>query len=91
MCGCILHNLILDHYSYVPNDVDREDAQYNMLPGAWRQEQNLMERLMSRKGSNYTRQAKVIRDYLAFYYASEAGAVPWQERLVYPRGGPADV
>lgn len=91
MCGCVLHNLILDHYPFAPTDVDREDAQHNMLPGAWREEPNLMEQLMRRKGSNYTRQSKAVRDYLAYYYASEAGAVPWQERLVYPRGRPTQV
>ncbi|XP_076030909.1 uncharacterized protein LOC143019095 [Oratosquilla oratoria] len=34
MCGCVLYNLILDHYPFAPTDVDREDAQHNMLPEA---------------------------------------------------------
>lgn len=57
--------------------------------GTWRQEVKLMERLINRWGVNYTRQAKAIRDYLAQYFSSEDGAVPWQERMVFPRGRPA--
>ncbi|XP_068233609.1 uncharacterized protein [Palaemon carinicauda] len=26
MCGCILHNFILDHYPFAPNVIDREDT-----------------------------------------------------------------
>ena len=88
MCGCVLHNLILDRYPFAANEVDREDDQHNMVPGAWRMQANLMEGLIIRPGHNYSRQAKAQRDYLAQYYSSEAGAVAWQERMVYPRGRP---
>ena len=90
MCGCVMHNLILDRYPNAVFEVDNEDAEHNLIPGAWRQEQNIMEGLLNPRGHNYTRQAKAVRDYLAQYYCSEAGAVPWQERIVYPRGRPAD-
>ena len=90
MCGCVMHNLILDCYPHAVHEVDNEDAEHNLIPGAWRQEQNIMEGLLNPRGHNYTRQAKAVRDYLAQYYSSEAGAVPWQERIVYPRGQPAD-
>lgn len=68
MCGYVLHNLIFNHYPFASSDFGREDA-HNMIPGAWRQEQNLMERLMSRKKSNYTKQVKAVRDYQTFYYS----------------------
>ena len=85
MCGCVLHNLLLEKYPFATAEVDHEDGQHNMIPGAWRGMVNL-EGLHDRRGHNYSRQAKNIREYLAHYYSSEAGAVPWQERIVFPRG-----
>lgn len=90
MCACVMHNLILDRTPFPANEVDHEDGQHNLVPGAWREEANIMERLYNPRGQNYTAQAKAIRDYLAAYYTSEAGAVPWQERIVYPRGRPRE-
>lgn len=89
VCGCVLHNLILDRYSYAFGDVDREDSNYNLVPGMWRDEKNLMVGLMNRRGSNYTNRAKDIRDYLSHYYTSQVGQVSWQDRVVYPRGRPS--
>ena len=85
MCGCVLHNLILERYPFASNPVDYEDAQHNLIPGPWREEANVMAGLQHPASHNYTRQIKAMRDYLARYYSSEAGAVPWQERMVYPR------
>ena len=86
-----MHNLILDHYPFAANEVDNGDAQHNMVPGAWMQETTIMDGLLHVRGHNYSRQIKAQRDYLAKYYCSEAGAVPWQERMVYPRGRPQDI
>ena len=91
MCGCVMHNLILDRYPHLANEVDNEDAEHNVIPGTWRQEQNNLEGLLNPRGQNYQTQAKAVRDYLAHYYTSEAGAVPWQENMVYPRGRPPTV
>ena len=88
MCGCVLHNLILDRYPFAAVPVDYEDAQHNLVLGPWRDEPNVMAGLQHPEGHNYTRQIKAMRDHLAHYYSSEAGAVPWQERMVYPRGRP---
>ena len=85
MCGIVLHNLALKHYPIHRNDVDHEGQDYEMEDGRWRTESlNLMERLMARRG-NYSRRAKAVRDYIARYYSSNVGAVPWQERLVFFR------
>ena len=91
MCGCVLHNLILDRQpQFYPQEIDMENADHTVNAGSWRDIPNLMERLQIRRGINPTREAKAVRDYLALYYVSEAGAVPWQERMVYPKGIPAD-
>ena len=88
MCGCVLHNLILQRYPHAPNDVDHEDADHNVRPGAWRDQQHNLAGLLNPRGQNYQRQAKAQRDYLAKYYISEAGAVAWQDNMVYRRGRP---
>ena len=91
MCACVLHNVILHHNPPHRHHVDREDAEHNFVPGAWREEDNLMEGLQMDQGRNPPRRAKGLRDYLAKYYASPAGCVPWQDRLIYPHGRPAHV
>ena len=88
MCGCVLHNLILDRFPFAGAPVDYEDAEYNLVPGPWREEPNMMVGLQHPQAHNFSRQVKAMRDHLAHYYSSEAGAVPWQDRLVYPRGRP---
>lgn len=89
MCACVLHNLTLQHYPIARTAVDHEDQGHDVVPGTWREESlNLMVQLMARRGPNYKRRAKAVRDYLAQYYSSDAGAVEWQERMVFPRGRP---
>ena len=81
MCACVMHNLILERNPFSHTEVDHEDGLHNLQPGAWRDEVSIMQGLQHLHGQNYTRQAKGIRDYLSHYYTSEAGAVPWQDRL----------
>jgi len=80
-CLC-LHNLMRMQYAGLQNlDLDREDAQGNVIPGAWRQNPVLEE--MERQGGNRaTREAKQLRIYLKGYCNSEAGSVPWQDGVV---------
>ena len=89
MAGCVMHNLCLHHYPFACTEVDHEDQYHNIVDGTWRDESlNLMASLMARRGPNYSRRAKAVRDYLAQYYTSDVGSVPWQERMVYPHGRP---
>ena len=90
MCGCVLHNLLLDRFPFANNAVDYEDDHHNLIPGLWREEPNTMARLQHTRARNTTQQIKAMRDHLAQYYSSGPGAVPWQERMVYPRGRPND-
>ena len=48
----------------------------------------LLQRLLRRP---VMRKAHPVGNYLAPYYSSEAGYVPWQEQQIYPRGRPAHV
>ena len=91
LCACVLHNLTLQRQPPAPHNLDREDQNYNLIPGSWREQENLMQRLMADHGRNPSSQAKAIRKYLALYYSSEAGSVPWQERMVYPGGRPRHI
>ncbi|XP_050704970.1 putative nuclease HARBI1 [Eriocheir sinensis] len=86
---CILHNMVVTP-AIQPAEIDHEDEDHNIVPGSWREGETLMADLAPARGNNPSRRAKAVRDYLANYYTSEVGAVPWQERLVYPRGRPQD-
>ena len=85
MACCVLHNLLLERYPNVRNLADSEDSHNNLMPGAWREQTSAFTRIPQRGGQNFTRDAKNLRDYLAHYYTSEAGAVPWQERMINTR------
>ena len=60
-------------------EVDREDEDHNIIPGAWR---NDLVRLLPVRGlfrqGRETEVAKNQRDYLKAYYRSPVGSVPWQ-------------
>jgi hypothetical protein len=63
-CIC-LHNLMLMRYPALQSaDVDQEDQNHDMQPGAWRENHPLLhiERI---RGNRQTVAAKTQRDYLA--------------------------
>ena len=77
--GVILHNLLRIRFPAIANaEVDREDEDHNIIPGAWR-ETNRWRRYPS-PGTQQS-VGKVMRDYVKAYFNSEAGSFPWQERL----------
>ena len=86
MWCCILHNIIVQRGEIRLHELDHEDEDHEIIPGSWRENQNLMADLTHGRGMNHNRRAKGIRDYLSHYYSSDVGSVPWQERLVFPRG-----
>ena len=91
ICACLLHNLQLQRQPPQPQNLDREDDNHNIIPGSWRDMPDLMVDLIGDPGMrNSSRDAKAVRNYLATYYASAAGAVPWQDRIIYQRGRPAN-
>ena len=88
LCGCVLHNLFLERIpmTITAREVDHENEDHQQIPGAWREGHPELQGLEGFQGQNPTRRAKAQRDYLSAYYASEAGEVPWQERIVFPVG-----
>ena len=80
-CLC-LHNLLRVHYPHFgPGEVDREDQNHRVIPGAWRGQHVLDEMDTVAGGNRANREGKRQRVLLKHYY-NTVGAVPWQqERL----------
>ena len=80
--GVILHNLLrIGLPGIATAEVNREDEDHNIIPGAWRGDQQVEEIPQPQALNKDNRVGKVMRDYLKAYFNSEAGSVPWQERL----------
>lgn len=86
---CIhLYNYLRRNYEtrntyYPPGTFDSECiVTGNIVPGTWRQEgPNDGLESLPRIGRNSSQEAKDIRDEYAFYFTSQLGRVPWQDRL----------
>lgn len=80
--GCLtLHNVLRKKIPLRPGEVDAEDAQGNVVRGAWRDEVHLMNGRNGR-GNQNNNAGKEVRDYLRAYYNAPVGAVAWQERAI---------
>ena len=88
LCCVVLHNLYLERMPLQHNtrEVDRENHDHQEIPGAWREGPEGWQGLTPSQTRNARTRAKHIRDYLAAYYSSATGQVPWQERTVFPLG-----
>ena len=77
-----LHNLL---WTRVPGlqaqEVDREDADGNVIPGAWRQTVDMTDP-STVGGESLTREAKVQSAYLSDYYNAPAHKLAWQDHIV---------
>ena len=81
-CVC-LHNLMRMRYPALQQaQLDQEDEQHNLVPGAWRREEMLAAVQQVRGHNRDTTEAKQQREYLSKYFNSPAGSVPWQDRMV---------
>lgn len=82
-CLC-LHNFLRQRRpdAYVPPGyVDTEDANHQLVEGAWRREGGLQSVSMGR-ARNPSVEAKMQRDLLCNYFVTPAGSVSWQENMV---------
>lgn len=79
----ILHNLMRMRYSAIQNaDMDQENANHEIIPGAWRATTNMHDVDNIRGPNRDSTAAKKQREYLKLYFNSAAGSVPWQDRMI---------
>lgn len=78
---CILHN-ILRSRGLPRGAMDEEDANHQVIPGAWRDGVILADGEGGNRGNTGTNEGKDVRQYLTDYYVSPEGQVPWQDRMV---------
>lgn len=76
-----LHNLLLTRFPGTPIDVDKEDDDGHIIPGAWRNNVELTDTQVV-GGIRVTREGKRQKNYLCDYYNSQVGSLPWQESMV---------
>lgn len=81
-CMC-LHNLMRTRYPKLQNDqLDREDANHNQVPGLWRMGRNLHDTINVRGPNIDLNAGKRQRNLLRHWCNSEAGSVPWQDDMI---------
>lgn len=77
-----LHNLLRKRLPGLQaNEVDHDDDDGIVVPGAWRQGVQLADPLAV-GGQHVTREGKRLRNYLSDYLNSPTGSLPWQDRIV---------
>lgn len=78
-----LHNLLRTRYPHAHNaELDTEDDQHRLVPGAWREDAVLQDVEVEGRGPRMTKAGKEQRAYFKHYFLSEAGRVPWQETAI---------
>lgn len=81
-CLC-LHNIMRERYPNLQNaDLDHEDDNGVMVPGAWRDGALLRDMEEAARAPRATRAGKEQRIYLKHYLNSPAGSVPWQWQAI---------
>ena len=63
-------------------DLDVEDNQHNINPGAWRDEAVMREVENAGRGPRQTAAGNRERIYYKNYFTSVVGSVPWQEMAI---------
>lgn len=83
MAAVCLHNIMRVRYPGEQNILlDQEDADHNLVPGAWRAGQAMHDMNHILGGNRMSRIAKRQRLYLKHYYNNPVGAVHWQENMI---------
>ncbi|KAI8493838.1 hypothetical protein Bbelb_281850 [Branchiostoma belcheri] len=78
-----LHNVLRIRYPFRHNvNMDDEDDDYELVPGAWRTAAVMREVAHEGRGPRATAEGKRLRAYSKEYFNSDAGSVPWQLRAV---------
>ena len=78
-----LHNIMRVRYPTLQNaDLDIDDDQGGVVPGAWRDAATMREVEVAGRGPRTTAEGKRQRHYLMKYFNSPAGSVPWQDAAI---------
>ena len=81
-CLC-LHNLMRERFPNLQNaDLDRDDDDGHVVPGAWRDAAVMREVDNVPRAPRANRDGKRQRVYLKHYFNSPAGSVPWQDAAI---------
>jgi len=79
----VLHNILRSKCPQLQNrDLDQEDQNGNLIPGAWRDVGHMAEMDAAGRASRATRDGKRQRVYLKNYFCSAVGSVPWQDAAI---------
>ena len=79
----VLHNYLRVRYPGADNHVvDLENADHQLIPGAWRTDAVMADVNQRQCGNRDSQAAKTQRLDLKNYFMSPAGSVPWQDRMV---------
>lgn len=82
----VLHNKLRDLRPNIGNnEIDVQQADGQIVPGAWRDAGVLQDVQAAGRGPRQTAEGKEQRAYLKAYYNSAVGSVPWQEAAINPR------
>jgi len=82
-----LHNVMRARYPGLQNaDLDAEDANGQVIPGAWRNAGMMEEVRALGRAPRENRAGKELRIALKHYYNSDAGRVPWQDAAIRAGG-----
>ena len=79
----LLHNLMRTRYPGLQNQqLDRENDNRDIVPGAWRQGVNLADTVAVAGPNAATRAGKKQRNLIRHWVSSPAGLVEWQDRMI---------
>ena len=80
----VLHNLMRMRYPGLQNQqLDRaENINRDFIPGAWRLDRNFQDTHTVAGSNTSTKKGKMQRNLLKHWANSDAGAVPWQDRMI---------
>ena len=82
MAGVALHNMLRTEIGFPHALHDTEDVTtHELTEGSWRTD-SVLSRAQIPAGTNVTNRAKTQRNYLADYFNSETGSVPWQDSMI---------
>ena len=83
MACVVLHNILRERNIGRHNrNLDEEDVDHNVIPGAWRQAQAMHDMEELHGGNRQSRLAKRQRLLLKHYYNNGVGAVEWQDAMI---------